>query len=99
MKVFRSRFEPIHRYKTVNESSQSQSITGTAHFGRPGLDDADLVGCVLSLAAVTRLKLPDMSAGEVQYSCHTADTVMLLEPPEAVAPTLNRSHGGIQHIC
>ena len=57
-------------------------------FGRPWHNGVDLVGCTLSLAAVTQSRFPDIGVGEAQYSRHAAETDILLEFHEAVPQAL-----------
>ena len=78
----------------VNESLPLQSTSGTMHFGRPRLDGIYLIGCVLCPAAVDRLRLPDVGAGEAQHSRHAADTDILLEPQGGHPPSSNPPWGG-----
>ena len=70
----------------------------SAHFSRPSLDIADLVGCVFTLVAVTPSKLPDVSAEEVLHSRHVADPDIILEPPGPSSQALTL-FGGARFIA
>ena len=57
-------------------------------YGRPLLNGANLVRCVLSLTAVLRLRQPDVGAEKALYSDHAADTDIHLESPGVVLQAL-----------
>ena len=62
----------------------SLESSDTRTFGRSWFDSIDLVGFVLSLLVVARLRLPNVGTGEAQQSHHGTDTDILLEPQRAV---------------